>query len=144
MEFGSRKSLVYMAFSSGVFVASVYFVRGYAAVASPEIAIAGVPVMAYLLSRFTGGGDGEVVLRGNKFADREIMIFVGLLPLSSSALTLLPLAYIGLFEEPTSVVDQFTTFVSGIVAAAVILLLARPYGIKIENVAQRLVSSIRS
>jgi hypothetical protein len=143
MEFGSRKSLVYMAFSSGVFVASVYFVRGYAAVASPEIAIAGVPVMAYLLSRFTGGGDGEVVLRGNKFADREIMIFVGLLPLSS-ALTLLPLAYIGLFEEPTSVVDQFTTFVSGIVAAAVILLLARPYGIKIENVAQRLVSSIRS
>lgn len=143
MEFGSRKSLVYMAFSSGVFVASVYFVRGYAAVASPEIAIAGVPVMAYLLSRFTGGGDGEVVLRGNKFADREIVIFVGLLPLSS-ALTLLPLAYIGLFEEPTSVVDQFTTFVSGIVAAAVILLLARPYGIKIENVAQRLVSSIRS
>jgi hypothetical protein len=142
MEFGSRKSLVYMAFSSGVFVASVYFVRGYAAVASPEIAIAGVPVMAYLLSRFTGGGDGEVVLRGNKFADREIVIFVGLLPLSS-ALTLLPLAYIGLFEEPTSVVDQFTTFVSGIVAAPVTLLLARPYGI-IEDVARELVSSIRN
>jgi hypothetical protein len=100
--------------------------------------------MAYLVSRFTDGDDGEIVLRGNKIADRRLMIVIGLMNLSL-ALTLLPWAYVGLLEETARVIDQFIVgLVSGIVAVPVTLLLARPYGVKIEDVAQGLVSSIRS
>jgi hypothetical protein len=143
MEFESRKSLLYLVFLNGAFVASVYIVRGYGAVASPRILVAGLPVMAYLLSRFTGGGDGEVVLRGYEIADRRVMVMVGVFNLAF-ALTFSPLAYIGLFDGSTSVVDVVMQSASVIAFIGVALLLARPYGIRIEEDAQKLVSKVRT
>jgi hypothetical protein len=143
MEFESRKSLLYLVFLSSAFVVSVYLVRGYAGVASPRILAAGLPVMAYLLSRFTGGSDGEVVWRGYEIADRRVMVMMGVFNLAF-ALTFFPLAYVGLFDDYTSVVDVAVQSISVIALISVALLLARPYGIKIEEDAQKLVSKVQT
>ncbi len=129
-------------FSSGVFVASVYFVRGYAAITSPGIAMGALPVLAYLGSRFTGGGDGEIVF-GNTVIGKEITLMMGLIPLGG-ALIIGPLGYLGLYDEPFSRLDQIIQLVFALTGAPVGLLVARPYGIKIEDVARDLVSSIRN
>jgi hypothetical protein len=142
MEFESRKSLLYMVFSSSAFVASVYLIDGYTAVASPRIIMCALPVLAYLGSRFTDGGDGEIVY-SNTVIGKEITLMMGLMPLSA-ALIFGPLGYLGLYDEPVSRPDQIIQFVFGLSGAPVILLVARPYGIKIEDVARELVSLIRS
>jgi hypothetical protein len=143
MEFESRKSLLYMLFSSSAFVTSVYLAGGYAAITSPGIIIMGaLPVLAYLGSRFTGGGDGEIVY-GSTVIGRAITRFMGLMPLCA-ALLLGPPEYLGLYDEPVSRPDQIIQFVFALSGAPVGLLVARPYGIKIEDVARELVSSIRS
>lgn len=59
--------------------------------------------MAYLLSRFTGGGDGEVVY-SNTVIGKEITLMMGLMALSA-ALIFGPLGYLGLYDEPVSRLD---------------------------------------
>nr|EGQ39660.1 MAG: hypothetical protein J07AB56_03880 [Candidatus Nanosalinarum sp. J07AB56] len=91
-----------------------------------------LPILFYLLSKFSGGEDGEIVIEDKKHLDKMVTVMVSLLPVASaitfSLVSSLEIQALGLLT--TEVVE----FIAGLSVVPVALLLARPYGIKAEEV----------
>lgn len=141
MEFESLRSIGYLgvlSLLSGAVIAVYGQAEGLPPVAQAAFVILPIPIYAFC--RLSEGRDGEIVIRGETL-HRELIITSSLLPAGVAVLTA-PASVIGI-QDLGGVVKQVVGFAAGLGMFAVALLLARPYGVKAEEVVRDIFSSLK-